>query len=446
MNHVRTRLLCPLVATLAGSLLALAPPAQAASTTDLISRNSQGRPGNCQSSEPATSADGRLIVFTSCSGNLVPGDAGPWADVFLRNRTTGKTVRLSERPNGTQANGDSRVPAISANGRYVVFQSAANNLVPHDTNNHADVFRLDRPAGTIVRISVGPSNRQGNGDSGEGSTSISDNGRFVTFISRATNLTRSDDDNNYPDVFLRDLRENKTTLVSKTMDGAAGGGGPQGAPEISANGRYVVFGSASPDLVPGDGNGPDVFCFDRVSKTIVSLNANQTNNLGQHGAEGVTISRNGKVVAFRGIASQTGNPSPIWLAHLRFAGGVPQTPLVGDYVLVSHAAGAGADEEPGNAPKLNQSGSKVAFWSGSDALIGSDTNEKDDVFVWTGGTIRRVSVGRTGQQANDASPAFGQAEGLDINASGNTIVFTSLATNLVPNDSNNTVDVFARIQ
>ena len=112
---------------------------------------------------PAISADGRFVAFRSDATNLVPGDTNGATDVFVRDRQTGTTRRVSVGPGGAQGNGGSFMPAISADGRFVAFESSATNLVPGDTNDMEDMFVHDRQTGTTRRVSVGPGGVQGNG-------------------------------------------------------------------------------------------------------------------------------------------------------------------------------------------------------------------------------------------------------------------------------------------
>jgi Tol biopolymer transport system component len=126
-------------------------PAWGQGTTARVSLGPNGVQGNSYSRQPALSADGRFVAFSSYASNLVPGDTNDEEDVFVRDRRTGKTERVSLGPNGIQGNGDSGgiyTPALSTDGRFVAFDSEASNLVPGDTNNWQDVFvrtLVDRP-------------------------------------------------------------------------------------------------------------------------------------------------------------------------------------------------------------------------------------------------------------------------------------------------------------
>src|SRR6185369_16730455 len=122
-----------------------------------------GAQANGSSADPSMSGDGRFVAFVSTASNLVAGDTNAGQDVFVRDRTANQTTRVSVATGGAQANGESFVPSISADGRFVAFSSFAQNLVPNDTNIQQDVFVRDRTTGQTTRVSVGPGGVQGNG-------------------------------------------------------------------------------------------------------------------------------------------------------------------------------------------------------------------------------------------------------------------------------------------
>ena len=203
----------------------------------------------------------RLLLAGLAAGLILLPSAGA---------AVGVTTRLSVGPNGAQADGRSFVPALSADGRFAAFYSDATNLVTGDTNNARDVFLRDLQSGETTRVSVGPAAVEANGDSFE--PAISADGRFVAFSSAATNLVAGDS-NDVNDVFVRDRLANTTTRVSVGLAGANANGGSD-APSISADGRYVAFTSAATNLVDGDTNGQrDAFVFDRQTgvTTLASL-------------------------------------------------------------------------------------------------------------------------------------------------------------------------------
>jgi Tol biopolymer transport system component len=240
-----------LAATLGGSL-----PAWGQGTTERVSLGPNGIQGNDVSRDAALSADGRFVAFVSDADNLVPGDTNGTYDVFVRDRRTGTTKRVSLGSNGVQGNRDSFGAALSADGRFVGFDSSANNLVPSDTNDETDVFVRDRRTGTTARISLGPNGVQGNG--GSGNPSLSADGRFVAFVSDADNLVPGDT-NGRNDVFVRDRRTGATARVSLGSNGVQGNHDSFWA-ALSADGRFVGFESFASNLVQDDTNGQaDVF-------------------------------------------------------------------------------------------------------------------------------------------------------------------------------------------
>jgi N-acetylneuraminic acid mutarotase len=216
-------------------------------TTERVSVATDGTQanGDCRIN-PFISADGRSVVYNSDASNLVSGDTNGVTDIFVRDRQTGTTTRASVATDGTQANGASRVTGLSSNGRYVVFQSDAGNLVAGDTNGVTDVFVRDLQAGTTVRVSVATDGRQGAMASDY--ATISPDGRFVGFMSQA-NLAASNP-NYYAywsnDSYVRDLQTETTELFyNRTTDAFAQ------YPAFSANGEFAVFISNDPAFVPG---------------------------------------------------------------------------------------------------------------------------------------------------------------------------------------------------
>ena len=205
------------------------------------------------------SADGRYVAFVSNAADLVPGDTNGQPDVFRKDLVTGAIVRCSTDKDGNQATGGQSIhPSISADGRYVAFESYAPNLVPGDTNALADVFRKDLATGEVVRCSSDKDGNQATGGNSQ-NPSLSSDGRFVAFHSNAPNLVPGDT-NALTDVFRKDLATGETVRCSTDALGNQATGGQAEAPSISADGRYVAFESDAADLVPGDTNGAaDVF-------------------------------------------------------------------------------------------------------------------------------------------------------------------------------------------
>jgi len=229
-----------------------------AGLTTRISVDSSGGQGDRDSSRPSMSIDGRYVAFESLASNLVPGDTIGSRDIFVHDNVTHTTSRVSLASDGTQANAGSSEPAISADGRYVVFKSLASNLVEGDTNANFDIFVHDRATGRTRIVSVSTDGIQANGDTQY--PKISGDGRFVVFRSHADNLVPGDTNAN-PDIFLRDLLTETTVRLSVSSTGAQAEGFSS-YPAISGDGRHVSFYSTAPNLVPKDTNGArDVFVF-----------------------------------------------------------------------------------------------------------------------------------------------------------------------------------------
>ncbi len=267
-------------------------------TTERVSVGSGGAQGNAQSLHPSISPDGRYVAFYSDATNLVSGDTNGQGDVFVRDRVNGTTELVSVSTYGAQGNDASEFPSISADGRYVAFHSAASNLVPGDTNGHLDVFVRDRQSGATTRVSVDTTGAQGNGNSVW--ASISANGRYVSFTSEATNLVPGDT-NGTRDVFVRDRRDSTTEQVSVATGGTQGNGVSHLA-SISADGRYVAFTSAATNLVPNV-SGAQAFFRDRQNGTTEVVSVATDGSLSNTGGDEVCVTAGGRYVAFRSNAT-----------------------------------------------------------------------------------------------------------------------------------------------
>jgi Tol biopolymer transport system component len=367
-----------MLALLAGLLAvpAFTAPAAPAVTmaTTRVSVATGGTQANGQSSGSAISANGRYVAFASEATNLVARDTNHAQDVFVRDRTTGATTRVSVATGGAQANGPSQEPTISANGRYVAFTSEATNLVAKDTNNQADVFVRDRVNGTTTLVSVSTAGARASRGAGEGV--ISANGRYVAFTSSSSNLVARDT-GDWQDVFVRDRISRTTTRVSVATGGAQSNNFSYGPAGISANGRYVAFYSDASNLVAGDTNGAkDVFVRDRVAgaTTRVSIGAGGTQANGSSAQP--SISANGRYVAFGSIASNL------------VAGDTNGTVdvFVRDRVTctttrASVATNGAQTQADSTAPAISANGRYVTFVSDASNLVAGDTNGISDLFV-----------------------------------------------------------------
>ena len=229
--------------------------------TTLVSAGIDGAPADRGSWAPSISADGRCVAFLSAARNLVPDDRNRRVDVFVHEANGGGIALVSVADDGTQGNDGCRAPCISADGRFVAFESWADNLVAGDTNGATDVFVHDRRERTTCRVSVGSDGAEGNGPSAR--PSISGDGRYVAFEGEAGNLTPGDD-NDVCDVFVHDRRTGETILVSGAPDGTSGGAESTAA-AISADGQTIAFESNAADLAPGiEGRNSRIFVWRRM--------------------------------------------------------------------------------------------------------------------------------------------------------------------------------------
>ena len=412
----------------ASGIAAAAPTAK----TTLVGEGFDGGTANDASFLPSLSADGRYLSFTSAASNLVPDDTNGKLDVFVHDRQTGTTSRVSVRSDGGQANGRSSGSSISANGRYVAYYSHATNLVPGDTNETYDVFVYDRQTGTTTRVSVRSSGKQANRRSEE--PAISADGRYVAFDSKANNLVRGDT-NHAGDAFVHDRRTGTTSRVSVPTRGRQANDA-SGVPSISADGRYVAFVSSASNLVRGDTNEEaDAFVHDRRSGRTSRVSVNSRGSQGHGPTESASISANGRYIAFY---SKAGNLVRNDINH-NFDAFVYDR-RTGRTGRVSVSSNESQVIRKSRDPSISRDGRYVAFFSLASNLVRGDTNRAWDVFVRDrqAGTTRRVSVSSNGAQGNDGSVSS------SMSANGNYVAFSSYASNLVANDTNDRDDLFVR--
>jgi C1A family cysteine protease len=413
-----------------------------ASGIERVSLANGGREADRSSSDASISADGRYVAFASYATDLVPGDTNYRQDVFVYDRRRDTIERVSVASDGSQANGgNSYQPSISADGTYVAFTSEAANLVESDTNGNADVFVYDRQTGTIQRVSLGPNDCQANGgDSDE--PSISADGGFVAFTSEATNLVPDNGDTNgKADVFVYDRQEHTTERVSVESDGSQVHGGDSDQPSISADGRYVAFASRALGLTPNDNNWPtqDVFVHDRQEHTTELVSFKYFNGWsGDDDSSHPSISADGTYVAFESqaeflVPGDDNARRDVFVCH--------RDPQGHTIRRVSVGWGGVEGNDDSTRPSISADGRYVAFASQATNLAPGDSNVKDDVLVWDYHTlaIKRVSLSSSGSQANDHSG------NPSISADGRYVAFDSAAWNLVQGDTNDCEDVFAAL-
>jgi Tol biopolymer transport system component len=354
----------------------------------------------------AISGDGRFVAFASGAPNLVVGDTNLATDLFVHDMATGTTTRVNVSTSGKQASaGVGFDISISSDGRYIAYSSAAADLVPSDTNGVEDVFVRDMTRGTTTRVSVTATGAQGDGSSGS-RLSLSPSGRYIAFGSSATNLVAGDT-NEQDDVFFRDLQKPGVELITVRPDGSPvpllGGNSDlqQSAGwSISADGRYVLFGSNSMLLVPNDTNRTnwDVFVRDRLTHRTERISVASDGTDRQIGSGGESaITPDGRYVVFRTSANLDPDDR----------GACPGAGLLGD----------GPDVDVYLHDRF----------TGATELIGRSSS----------GAHGRVDAGVTTAPCQDSL-------GASISADGRKVVYQSTATNLVAHDTNNLYDVFLR--
>ena len=293
------------VAALAATVIAMvAPPAALAALgdTELISRSGVFGPvGNADSSDASMSADGRMVAFSSGSTNLDPDDTDIAIDVFVRDREQ-STLTLVSRAGGVagpSADNTSTSPAISADGRYVLFDSNATNLSADDADTSADCYVRDLRQHTTTLVSRATG---ANGVKSDGqclAAGVSADGSRVAFLASATNLDADDADTNL-DLYVRDLRQNTTALVSRATGGAKANAGI-GSPALSSDGRFVVFGTPATNLDPDDGDPTfDVFIrdIDQGTTELLSRATGAASVKGSGNSTRPAVSSDGRFVAF----------------------------------------------------------------------------------------------------------------------------------------------------
>ncbi len=401
--------------------------------TTRVSVSSTGAEGNNESNYPTLSYDGRYVVFESLASNLVPNDNNADYDVFIHDRQTGQTQRVSVNSSGQEGNGKSWSPVISYTGRYVAFSSFASNLVSNDTNNGSDIFVMDRDTGSIQRVSLSSSEAQAN--CGSHDPAISSNGRYIAFYSCAGNLV-SDDTNGKQDVFVRDVVAGDTWRVSISTNGAQGNDNSWGKVNISSDGHRVSFGSWASTLVAGDTNNTsDAFVRDWYSGWTDIASVSSEGVIGNGFSDGM-ISGNGRYVVLGSDASNlvsgdTNGHKDTFVHDL-------DTGLT-ERVSISYS-GQQANYNAG-AAVISTDGRLVMFHSGASNLVSGDTNGHEDVFVHDRYTHRtsRVSIATNGTQGNANSLYL-----LSFSGDSRFVAFSSSASNLVANDGNGVLDVFVR--
>jgi len=431
---VRRATFVAVVVVVAGLLLG---PAAFASqgTTVRVSIASDGGDTSANSNWPSVSADGRYVAFSSWASNLVANDTNDQSDIFVRDLKTGTTTLVSVASDGTQANGTSFTPSISANGDVIAFKSDATNLVANDTGGHADIFVHVLSTVETIRVSQRPTGVGANEDSIE--PSISADGRVVAFSSLASNLV------SVPvnatglccDIFVHTIATGRNKLGDPMLNGD--GASDSFLPVLSSSGRYLAFGSW------GCGIAKDVDCLDESNVYELDMHTGAmslvsraySGTVGFGCGANPAISADGTVVAFISDGANL----------VRHDTNAAYDVFVRDMTTgVTTRASVTSKEAQTNGGlgrvTLSGDGQLVTFQSDAWNLVPNDDNLVQDIFVrdLQRGKTLRLSVSTSGAEANAYSANAA------ISAGGSTVVFESDASNLVRPDHNFTTDIFAR--
>ena len=428
----RTTVLALTLGALTATLVA--PVAEAASPkTKRVSVNSSGAQGTDGASFlPDITPDGRFIAFYSDSDQLSGKDSNGHTDIYVRDMKTKKTKLVSVHSNGAQGNEESGEPVISANGRFVAFETDATTLFNNDTNDRWDVLIRDRKKGKTKLVSKSSSGAKG--DHRSFSPDITPDGRYVVLESRASNLV-SGDTGGLIHIYIHDRKNGTTKLISKSSSGKRSDGSSS-EPSVSADGRFVAFASDAKNLVNGDTNAEwDIFVHDRRKKrtTRVSVKSNGAEVFGDSTA--AQISADGKIVAFVSTADISTNDingadRDVYVHNRRTK----------TTKLASISSGGTGGNGHSDRPSISPDGRFVAFASDAGNLVGGDTLGERDVFIHDRkkSKTKRISVGKNGAEAD------GRSGDSSISSGGRFVAFDSRASNLIGSDTNFDADVFRR--
>lgn len=375
------------------------------------------------------------------SGSIGVGNnpTNPYAHgvVPVVSADSGKWKLASRKASGQMGVLKSNNPHLSSNGRYVVFESSSAALVAGDQNIYPDVYLRDMQTGAITLVSAGSEGRYSSqGNNSSGTPDISADGRWVVFSSTSSNLVPGDN-NNERDVFLYDSITQQVSLVSQTKSGAAAKGSSI-FPTISDDGRVVVFVSSASNLVgkaEGFSINGDIYSKNLVTGQVEQISVAMNGAMSSASSNSPAVNRDGSVIAFFSSASNlVSNDNNKTADVFVHKSGVNQ--------LVSSDKNGVQGNCYSKNPQLTKAGDKVAFESCANNLVTGDTNGTPDVFLKNidTGDIQRVSESQSGQQAN------GRSIVLSISDDGRYVVFSSEATNLNDGevDTNGKIDIFVK--
>jgi Tol biopolymer transport system component len=409
-------------------------PRASGQTTTRVSVGAANQEGNDRSDNPSISGDGRYVTFATMATNLGVTDLNGTYDVYLRDRELGQTTLLSRGLFSNQtANSTSVAAKVAGGGSGVVFESDASNLVFGDSNGYRDIFYKDLASGVVERVSVGANGAQANDKSIN--ASVSDNGRYIAFVTDATNLGPL----GARGVYVRDRQSGVNSLVSVSSNGVSANNVCT-EPHISSDGRYVVFASYATNLVSGDTNGTwDVFVHDRQTAVTRRASVSGANVEANGSSRGGAISSDGRYVVFESLASNLS----FW--DVNGSWDIFRRDLVASSTTVITVSSAvlGTANGDSRAAAISHDGRTIVFESEASDLLAGDSNAASDVFLKdvVTSSMTRVSLTQGGGQGNSFS-WMGQPYCMSFDA--RFLVFHGVASNLVPFDGNNAGDVFVR--
>lgn len=409
--------------------LASASPAQFTTLESVSSSNLQQDNGDAfLFNSTAVSDSGRCIAFYNLSQNLVAGGTPGVGDILLRDRRTRETLRASVNALGVPANNFCFDPAISGDGHFVAYSSTADNLVAGDTNLRSDVFVWNRAVGSVERVSISTSGRQGTEPSSH--PSLSAEGRYVAFLSRARQFGGQFFNINH--VYVRDRTLGTTELVSVST-ALEPSDRDCNTPRISADGNSVVFWGFASNLVAAPNNlADDVYLHDRTLGTTELISQSSGGVRGSLDSRYPAVSGDGQRVVFQSVQSfDPLDSNGKWDIYLRDR-------TLNTTTLISRTSSGNAGDGDSTFPDISRDGDVITFESSATDLVTADGNDATDIFQYTvsTGVMARVSVNDSGIEGLDASRAAA------LSGDGRLVAFYSKAHNLVPGDQNGEADLF----
>ena len=339
-----------------------------------------------------------------------------------------KKLEIITAQNSIQANGDSRSPAVSDDGQFVVFESSASNLVSSDNNGDSDIFLFDRQSQTMILVSKNSQGQSANGRSLQ--PSLSSNGQFVVFMSEATDLVENDN-NNSLDVFIYNRETDLVSRVSQTSAGVEGNNISQEA-RVNGAGTYVVFQSFSDNFVAGDNNGfPDIFRYEVASKELVRVSIASDSSEPQGNTANPDIDDSGNLVVFMSQSNNFGCINSGFSNQI-----VMRNMNTGDLICVSQSNGGAEGNSESSFSKISSDGNLVSFVSDSNNLVASDVNSQMDMFIYDVG-FSFLNSPTSGNLAN------GSSDFPSVGLSNDKVIFQSNASNLTGLDVDTEFDIYS---